>query len=68
VVRCVLETVYVFSRQFRSCCRDDKCFVCQAFANDLEERIALHRSPGEAIFTQVIQNTCDRLVRGVIRL
>jgi hypothetical protein len=41
---------------------DDRCFVCQAFAKDLEERIHLSRHLTERSIVPLVSETCDRLV------
>jgi hypothetical protein len=42
---------------------DEKCFVCQAFAIDLEERVQLTRHVTERNIVPIVAETCDRLVR-----
>lgn len=42
---------------------DERCFVCQAFATDLEERVQLTRHVTERSVVPMVQETCDRLVR-----
>jgi hypothetical protein len=42
--------------------RDDKCYVCQAFAKDLEERIGLTLHVTEANAVAITAGTCDRMV------
>jgi regulator of sigma D len=39
------------------------CYVCQAFARDLEERIHLSRFLTEKTIVPLVAQTCDRLVR-----
>ena len=40
---------------------DDKCFVCQKFADDLEARVTLSENINEAAITTLVTNACDRL-------
>eukprot|EP01039_Chlorochromonas_danica_P011107 gene11106-12374_t len=40
---------------------DDHCFVCQAFADDLEERVQLTRHVTERSIVSMVRETCDRL-------
>lgn len=40
---------------------DHKCYVCQAFALDLEERIQLSKGITDGSITQVVADTCNRL-------
>ena len=40
---------------------DDKCFVCQKFADDLEARVTLSENVNEAAITTLVTNACDRL-------
>jgi hypothetical protein len=42
---------------------DDKCYVCQAFAKDLEERVQLVRHVTEGNIVPIVASTCERLVR-----
>lgn len=41
---------------------DEKCFTCQAFANNLEERLQLTRHVTESSIVPIVAETCDRLV------
>lgn len=40
---------------------DDGCFVCQAIADDIEERVLLHRRVTDAIAASIVDGTCNRL-------
>ena len=40
---------------------DHKCYVCQAFARDLEERVQLSRGVTETNILGVVGDTCNRL-------
>lgn len=40
---------------------DERCFVCQAFANSLEERLHLAKGLTEGSAVKVVEETCDRL-------
>jgi hypothetical protein len=40
---------------------DDKCYTCQAFAKELEERLHLTRGFTERSITPIIEKTCDRI-------
>jgi len=40
---------------------DDKCYVCQAFANDLEERLQLTLGITEGSVVSIVKGACDRL-------
>ena len=52
------EPAYYMQEQW-----DDRCFTCQAFAKDLEERIQLTRHLTERSIVPLVAETCDRLVR-----
>ena len=41
---------------------DEQCYVCQAFAYELEERVHLTRFLTERTIIPVVQSTCERLV------
>ncbi|RYH31182.1 hypothetical protein EON65_03190 [archaeon] len=47
---------------------DEKCYVCQAFANDLEERVQLTRHVTERSIVPMVSETCERLVRHLLTL
>ena len=40
---------------------DDKCFVCQKFADDLEARVTLSENINEGTITTLVNNACERL-------
>ena len=40
---------------------DDKCFVCQAFAIELEERLQLRKQVSESDTGDIARNICDKL-------
>ncbi len=40
---------------------DDKCYVCQAFATELEERLQLRRAVSEGETSKVVSSLCDHL-------
>ena len=41
---------------------DDKCFTCQAFAQELEQRTQVTRHVTEASIVPIVKSTCDRMV------
>jgi hypothetical protein len=41
---------------------DDKCFTCQAFANDLEAKVQLTRQVTEGSIVPIVRDTCNRMV------
>ena len=40
---------------------DDRCYVCQAFARDLEERVQLSKGITESNIVGIVVDTCNRL-------
>jgi len=40
---------------------NDSCFVCQAVADDIEEKIVLHRKVTDSIAASIVDGSCGRL-------
>ena len=40
---------------------DDKCYVCQAFATELEERLQLRKTISEGETSRVVSTLCDHI-------
>jgi len=50
------EPIYRYQEQW-----DEKCFVCQAMADDIEEKVLLHRKVTDGSAASIVSDTCNRL-------